>query len=68
LGEQVNWDKGGTEPAVSENMNGRDSSLDIGINGRKARKWILSQMGSWGGGGRKAGICKHGVHTSQNIS
>jgi len=53
LGVQVNWDKGGIEPAPSENMNGRHNLLDVGINGRKTRKWILSQKGGWVEGGER---------------
>ena len=37
--------KGGIEPAISENMNGRDISLDIGVNGQKTRKWTLREWG-----------------------
>jgi hypothetical protein len=35
-------------------MNGRDSSLDIGINGRKTKKWILSQWGAGVEGGERS--------------
>jgi len=45
LGVQVKWDKFGIEPATSENMNGRDISIHIGVNGQKTRKWILSEWG-----------------------
>jgi hypothetical protein len=34
-------------------MNGRDSSLDKGINGEKTRKWILSQWGAGVKGGER---------------
>ena len=45
LGKQVKWDKGGIEPATSENMNGGDNSLEIEVNGHNTRKWILSKWG-----------------------
>ena len=34
-------------------MNGRHNLLDVGINGRKTRKWILSQKGGWVEGGER---------------
>jgi hypothetical protein len=53
LGVRVNWEKGGSKPAPSENMKGRDNSQDTGINGRKTRKWILSQWGAGVKGGER---------------